>query len=150
MKNVSYELNTDPSIFQPDISKVSCYYIDEDFIPTIPCNGAQNATSCICYVLVSPLPQYTQLVATVLSSPVSTTTNFTAIGESAPFALTDVATAAFLSNLYDIPTGLTVRHGSNQSCAEFYGEFYSNSDLYVILLIVYYILCFHKIIFSNI
>lgn len=133
IKNVSYELNTDPYIFQPDTSKISCYYIDEESHPTIPCNGAQNATSCICYVLISPLPQYTQLVAAVLSSPVSTTTNFTAIGKSAPFALTDVATAAFLSKLYDIPTGLIVNHGSNQSCAEFYGEFYSNSDLYVIV-----------------
>jgi hypothetical protein len=28
-----------------------------------------------------------------------------------------------------IYTGLTVRHGSTQSVAEFYGQYYSNSDL---------------------
>jgi hypothetical protein len=38
------------------------------------------------------------------------------------FALTDVATASFLSNLYNIPPGLAVKHGSNQSVAEFYDE----------------------------
>lgn len=51
------------------------------------------------------------------------------LNASALFALTDVATASFLSDLYQIPSGMQVNHGSNQSCAEFYGEFYSNSDL---------------------
>jgi hypothetical protein len=45
-----------------------------------------------------------------------------ALGASNLFALTDVATAHFLSNLYSIPQGLSVSHGSNQSVVEFYGE----------------------------
>lgn len=45
-----------------------------------------------------------------------------ALGSSNLFALTDVATAHFLSELYSIPEGLSVRHGSNQSVVEFYGE----------------------------
>jgi hypothetical protein len=51
------------------------------------------------------------------------------LGVSPYFALTDVATARFLSDLYNIPQGIRVNHGSNQSVAEFYDEFYSNTDL---------------------
>lgn len=43
-------------------------------------------------------------------------------GVSTLFALTDTATAATLSYLYHIPSGLKTRYGSNQSVAEFYGE----------------------------
>ena len=50
-------------------------------------------------------------------------------GTTVYFALTDVATPAFLADLYSVPLGLNVRFGSNQSVVEFYGEFYSNSDL---------------------
>ena len=50
-------------------------------------------------------------------------------GSSHFFALTDVATARFLSELYNIPQGIRVSHGSNQSVAEFYSEFYSMTDL---------------------
>ena len=44
------------------------------------------------------------------------------LGSSDLFALTDTATASFLSTLYNIPQGMSVQHGSNQSVAEFYGE----------------------------
>jgi hypothetical protein len=44
------------------------------------------------------------------------------VGVSNLFALTDVATAAFLSKLYNIPPGTAVNFGSNQSVVEFYGE----------------------------
>ena len=36
-------------------------------------------------------------------------------------------------NTQQIPTGLTVRHGSNQSVVEFYNEYYSNRDLMAFL-----------------
>jgi hypothetical protein len=55
--------------------------------------------------------------------------NVTQHGQSSLFVLTDVATVGMLATMYNIPSGLTVRHGSNQSVAEFYGQFYSNSDL---------------------
>ena len=54
-------------------------------------------------------------------------TNSTAVSHI--FALTDTATPAFLSSLYGIPPNLSVQHGSTQAVAEFYGEFYSESDL---------------------
>jgi tripeptidyl-peptidase-1 len=50
-------------------------------------------------------------------------------GVSTRFALTDVATTNFLADLYQIPPSIRVNYGSNQSVAEFYEEFYSNSDL---------------------
>eukprot|EP01033_Poteriospumella_lacustris_P011452 gene11452-8148_t len=78
-------------------------------------------------VNLAPLPKYTQLRVNVSETfPDGSSKNLNA---SALFALTDVATASFLSDLYQIPSGMQVNHGSNQSCAEFYGEFYSNSDL---------------------
>lgn len=77
---------------------------------------------------ISPLPQYVQLRAVVSYNFPSNETSV-ALGTSNYFALTDVATAAFLTQLYNLPLGLSVRYGSNQSVVEFYGEFYSNSDL---------------------
>jgi subtilase family serine protease len=59
----------------------------------------------------------------------STDTTDAYLGESDFFVLTDVATPRFLSQLYNIPQGMKVNYGSNQSVAEFYDEYYSNSDL---------------------
>jgi hypothetical protein len=44
------------------------------------------------------------------------------VGTSSLFALTDVATASFLADLYSIPLGQTIKFGSNQSVVEFYHE----------------------------
>jgi hypothetical protein len=77
---------------------------------------------------VSSLPKYTQLRLNVTASyPASDSPQEDqGLGTSNLFALTDVATAHFLSDLYHIPQGLAVNHGSNQSVAEFYGEVSSN------------------------
>ncbi|CAM9447056.1 unnamed protein product, partial [Phaeothamnion confervicola] len=40
-----------------------------------------------------------------------------------------VATVPFLQKLYGMPPGLTVRYGSTNALAEFYGEFWSEDDL---------------------
>lgn len=72
------------------------------------------------------MPKYTQLRVNITETLNGVTTN---IGASSLFALTDTATARFLSELYSIPAGQQVNHGSNQSVAEFYKEFYSNKDL---------------------
>ena len=118
----TYETTTDPIVFNPNTKKVQCYY----FTDTIskPCDGT-SISKCYCYTLLSPLPQYSRLIATITTTPGNVVQ-----GISTPFFLTDTATAAFLSKLYNIPSGLTVRYGSNQSVAEFYGQFYSNKDLY--------------------
>jgi tripeptidyl-peptidase-1 len=120
----AYELSTDPYVFKPDTSKLACYYNT-----TIACDGSLPSSRCYCYLVVSPLPQFTQLKASVASTVIGTG-NISTVGESSPFVLTDTATASFLSKLYKIPEGLKVSYKSNQSVAEFYGEFYSNSDLY--------------------
>ena len=122
--NVAYETMTDPMIFKPNIKKVECYYNTKTV--TAPCDGTSILSSdCYCYTVLSPLPQYNRLVATLTTTPGDVVQ-----GISTPFVLSDIATASFLSKLYNIPSGLSVKHGSNQSVAEFYGQFYSNKDLY--------------------
>ena len=69
---------------------------------------------------LSPLPKYTQLRVNLTTSFQDGASSFSAVSNL--FALTDIATASFLSTLYGIPKGLSVKHGSNQSVAEFYGE----------------------------
>jgi hypothetical protein len=67
------------------------------------------------------LPKYTQLRVNITAS-YPDSAQVQALGASSLFALTDVATAHLLSNLYSIPPGISAQHGSNQSCIEFYGE----------------------------
>ena len=120
------EINTDPYKFVPQMSRVRCYYYSKDS----PCDGTGNATDCYCYTTISPLPKYQQLRANITSHlPDNIDSTKMEVGTSDLFVCTDTATASFLSELYNIPKGLNVRHGSNQSVAEFYGEFYSNADL---------------------
>ena len=75
-------------------------------------------------IQLSSLPKYTQLRVNVTSKyPESATpTVKQTVGTSNLFALTDVASAHFLSSLYSIPQGISVQHGSNQSVVEFYEE----------------------------
>jgi hypothetical protein len=70
------------------------------------------------------LPKYTQLQAsiTIEATALSTDIVETTALASHVFALTDVATVAFLQELYNIPAGIKVRYGSNQSVVEFYEE----------------------------
>ncbi len=70
---------------------------------------------------LSPLPKYTQLRVNITSVSTTVPTQ-TVVGTSNLFALTDVATTNFLADLYNIPRGLSVKHGSNQSVVEFYHE----------------------------
>ena len=53
----------------------------------------------------------------------------TVVGNSTMFALTDIATASMMNDLYNIPAGLKVRHGSNQAVVEFYGEVFQHSSM---------------------
>ena len=120
------EINTDPYRFVPQMSKVRCYNTSSD----LPCDGTGSAEYCYCFTTISPLPKYQQLrVITYSHLPQQMHTDLFLVGSSHLFVCTDTATASFLSDLYNIPRGLTVRYGSNQSVAEFYGEFYSNEDL---------------------
>lgn len=117
-------LTTDPTRFMVASDSVFC----ASTITKSACvGGTTNATDCYCLVKISPVPMYIHVDFEVFYSFNSTTTM--SLGTSNQQTLTDTATAQFLSNLYSIPSGLTVRYGSNQSVAEFYGEFYSNSDL---------------------
>jgi len=96
-----------------------------------PCHGGASSThsrDCTCIAKLSSLPKYVQLrvvVHAVYSAAGNSSSSVRLeqfLGASLLFALTDVATPAFLSSLYGIPPGLSVQHGSNQSVAEFYGE----------------------------
>lgn len=81
------------------------------------------------------LPKYTQISVNITSTSVALPNYW--VGTSPLFALTDVATAHFLSDLYNIPKGLTVKHGSNQSVVEFYKEVLKHaSPHYTIVLFV--------------
>jgi len=121
-----YLLSPEPLHYAVTPAQTYCY----NKFTTSTCSGA-DGSNCTCIAKLTDLPQYTQLRAN-LTAGYAGQTSLTAnqsLGTSRYFALTDVATAQFLSTLYSIPRGLAAKHGSNQSVAEFYGEFYSNSDL---------------------
>ena len=126
-----YLLSSDPLVYTIRPSDVWCY----NTLSGEACAGGVNDTDvCTCMAKVSPLPKYRQLRVQVDHVFPATTTNtstttayYTAV--SYFFTLTDVATPSFLSTLYGIPDKGRASHGSNQSVAEFYGQFYSNSDL---------------------
>lgn len=119
-----FPLLTEPLDFALERSAIYCY----NSYTKATCGGAEG-NNCTCAAKVSPLPKYTQLRVAVLETGVLNKTHL--VGNSSYFALTDLATPDVLARLYNIPTGLAVRHGSNQSCAEFYGpkESFSNADL---------------------
>jgi tripeptidyl-peptidase-1 len=78
---------------------------------------------------LTSLPKYQQLKVNITATyPAGGSVEYSQ-GISSRFALTDVATTNFLADLYNIPHNIRVNYGSNQSVAEFYGEFYSNTDL---------------------
>lgn len=135
-----------------DIDREEAYCVDvSDGLPCIKeAQTARNATkpqNCLCLFRIRPLPKYRQMRAhfmimeedammamkkqkkALIHQVQEASCLFCA--SSALFALTDVATPQFLSTLYHIPTGLKVpaNVSSTQAVAEFYGEFYSNSDL---------------------
>lgn len=103
------------------------------------CSNTAGSTctidSCTCKTKVSPLPKYTQLQMNVTFT-FPTSSNPRVLGVSSYFYLTDVITPSFLSELYQIPIGTSVKSSSNQSVAEFYEEYYSNSDLSTFLAYV--------------
>lgn len=122
----TYTINTDPTEFTVTANKVFCF----NTATYAACSASADDTTngCKCVAKLSPLPKYTQLKVNITATFTGSTTTISQ-GVSNRFALTDVATASFLSDLYSIPKGIQVNYGSNQSVAEFYGEFYSNSDL---------------------
>lgn len=120
----SFYLNTNPSVFELVQQYIFCYNNNT----LAACAGAAESGFCTCLAKISPLPMYTMMQANVTSTLPSG--EVTALGVTSSFTLTDVATVSFLSNLYNIPPGLKVANtAATQGVAEFYGEFYSNSDL---------------------
>jgi hypothetical protein len=118
-------LTTNPTKFTISADEIYCA---SSLTSTACIAGNTSSTHCICIAKISPVPKYVHLDFEVLYEfPGSS--NKMSLGTSNQLALTDIATVHLLSDLYKIPSGIKVRHGSNQSVAEFYGEFYSNSDL---------------------
>ena len=83
---------------------------------------------------IANLPKYTQLRFNVTATYAGSAA-VQALGQSNLFALTDVATAGFLSTLYNVPKGISVQHGSNQSVAEFYGEVRLNTLMFLVIFV---------------
>lgn len=122
-------LSTEPLRFHLDEYSIYCFNI----VNGVACSGI-DGRNCTCITKLAPLPKYTQLRASLYAQSSSYTQNKVIydtrlVGRTSLFQLTDVATIPFLSKLYNMPKGLTVRHGASQAVAEFYGEFYSNSDM---------------------
>lgn len=136
------ELDLQPIVQTLRYSSIGCF----DHRKGNPC---RSSADCTCIAKLSSLPKYVQLrvavhavyspgensnasssssTASYSSSTASSSSSSSThsleqfLGASLLFALTDVATPAFLSALYGMPPGLSVQHGSNQSVAEFYGE----------------------------
>lgn len=121
-----YLLTTDPILSTSiNASGLRCFNSNGQ-----ACNGTVDQ-GCKCHLKLSPLSKYMQLQTMIQYTYGDTGTGQTLVSDF--FALTDVATASFLSTLYNIPKGIRADHGSNQSVAEFYGQFYSNSDLVTFL-----------------
>lgn len=122
-------LSTEPLRFHLDEYSIYCF----NLYSGVACSGI-DGRNCTCITKLAPLPKYTQLRASIYAqTPVyvgnHVSYNTRLVGRTSLFQLTDVATIPFLSSLYNMPKGLTVRHGATQAVAEFYGEFYSNSDM---------------------
>ena len=118
-----FSLEQDPLRIELSSSSIGCF----NSFTLKTCSG-NDGKNCTCLAKVSPLPKYTQIKIQMFESGVKNST--INIGNSSYFALTDVATPDMLSALYSIPKGLSVKHGSTQACAEFYGnQYFSNSDL---------------------
>jgi hypothetical protein len=92
------------------------------------CSGI-SADNCTCYARLNDIPMYRNLkvcyliwhdillLIMVLALQVNVSATFSdgssvLYGTSSSFALTDVATVPFLVDLYSMPAGLTVSHGS--------------------------------------
>jgi tripeptidyl-peptidase-1 len=124
---VAIPSETDPYYHPiPNNKEIYCFSASTE----AECDGVIDGSDCACVLSISPLPKYTQLRATI-EVKIGNATDNSLVGQTNMFCLTDVATPEFLSKLYNMPRSLTARHGSNQSVAEFYSEFYSNSDLEV-------------------
>jgi hypothetical protein len=116
-------LNSDPLVFELVQEYIYCYNNNTK----VACAG-ETTGICTCVAKVAPLPKYTQLKANITSTLPSAAP--TALGTSGLFVLTDVATVSFLSDLYNMPQGMKVTNPkATQGLAEFYGQFFSNSDL---------------------
>ena len=119
-----FPLGEAPQSFSKLPADVFCY----DAKTYAACNGNVATATCSCRTKVGPIDKYVQLKANVTAS-FSGGTKRAWIGTSDYAISTDVATVRFLSNLYNMPAGLSVKHNSTQAVAEWYGEYYSNADL---------------------
>jgi tripeptidyl-peptidase-1 len=111
-----------PNTYTVPGNMVACYDVNND-----QCGGTVAAVNCTCMARVGGIEQYRNLRVNVTGTFSDGSSSF--YGSSLAFALTDVATASFLYDLYSIPYGIKVQHGSDVAVAEFYGEYYSNADL---------------------
>lgn len=122
------DLDQKPIVQTVHYTVIYCY----EQITFSPCNGVENSI-CTCIVKLSSLPNYVQLRVAVhalySTEDSSTTRREQFLGSSQLFVLADIATPAFLSKLYGIPPGLSVKHGSNQSVVELFGQV--NCNLYL-------------------
>jgi len=123
-----YLLSNQAQIISMSTQDVYCY----NTYTANTCSG-NDGSNCTCIAKLTGLDMYTQLKVNMTSvyngQTLETAPPSQSLGVSDYIALTDTATATFLSELYSIPKGISVQYGSNQSVAEFYGEFYSNKDL---------------------
>jgi hypothetical protein len=124
-------ISTQPILFDLPNDRIYCF---NTYFGNI-CAGDEG-DNCTCVTRIKPLPKYQQFRLSVIQADAEFPSNSIPsmnLGTSAYFVLTDVATPKFLQDLYSMPRGQTVRHGSNQSVVEFLGEFYSNEDLSLFL-----------------
>ena len=121
-----FSLLQDPIVVDISQAGIACY----NSYTASKCDG-NTGNNCTCVAKVAPLPKYQQIkIALYESTTKNGTESLRGLGNSTYFSLTDVATPDLLSALYGIPKGLSVKHGSTQACAEFYGtQYFSNSDL---------------------
>lgn len=114
------ELDQKPIVQTVHFTAIYCF----EQITGKRCNGLET-NICTCIVKLSSLPKYVQLRVTAhalySTEERSTTQREQFLGSSQLFVLADVATPAFISALYGIPPGLSVKHGSNQSVVELIG-----------------------------
>ena len=124
----NYAKYTNAIVFETPIAKsqITCFYQDIGK----PCLGLQTNLTCVCFTTISQLPLYDQLKATITSSYNGTSLD---VGSTDIFVCAEAMTNEGLHKLYDIPAGLTVRHGSNNALVEFDSQFFSNEDLSMFL-----------------
>ena len=109
LKANPFPLVTSPIEFMLTNDNIYCYNIYYGDT----CTGV-DGRNCTCITKLAPLPKYAQLRASIYAVADGNQDGIfdnQLIARSSLFALADVATIPFLADLYNMPNGLTVRHG---------------------------------------